>query len=62
MLDQIQRNVGTNQQTPFIMLTGNKNKDVVKQAIERGAKGYLLKPLYKDAVEKIFEKFSQPGH
>lgn len=62
VLDQIQRNVGTNQQTPFIMLTGNKNKDVVKQAIERGAKGYLLKPLYKDAVEKIFEKFSQPGH
>ena len=58
VLDQIQRNVGTNQQTPFIMLTGNKNKDIVKQAIDRGAKGYLLKPLYKDAVEKIFDKFS----
>ncbi|WP_164852293.1 response regulator [Rheinheimera riviphila] len=57
VLDQIQRNSGINQQTPFIMLTGNKNKNTVKEAIDRGAKGYLLKPLYKDSVAKIFEKY-----
>ncbi len=57
VLDQIQRNSGINQQTPFIMLTGNKNKNTVKEAIDRGAKGYLLKPLYKDSVAKILEKF-----
>ena len=58
VLDQIQRNSGLNQQTPFIMLTGNKNKNTVKEAIDRGAKGYLLKPLYKDSVAKIFEKYA----
>lgn len=58
VLDQVMRNSGTNQHTPFIMLTGNKNKNTVKEAIDRGAKGYLLKPLYRDSVAKIFEKFA----
>lgn len=62
IVDQVSRGSGPNSQTPIIMLTSNKNKKIVSQAIERGAKGYIIKPLYKDSVKKIFERYKIPLH
>jgi AmiR/NasT family two-component response regulator len=44
------------------MLTGNKNKSSVQQAIAAGAKGYIIKPLYKDSIIKLFRKYDIPLH
>jgi AmiR/NasT family two-component response regulator len=42
------------------MLTGNKNKQIVKKAIELGAKGYLIKPLTQGVVTKLFKENNIP--
>ena len=60
ILDQIKRTEGKNQTTPIVVLTGNKNKNTVKQAIQSGAEGYIVKPLYKDVLFKHFKKFEIP--
>ncbi len=60
LLDQVTHGNGPNQETPIIMLTGNKNKNTVKEAVEQGAKGYIIKPLYKKTVIKLFEKYKLP--
>ncbi|MFT6898236.1 MAG: CheY-like chemotaxis protein [Paraglaciecola sp.] len=60
IVDQVSRGKGPNSQTPIIMLTSNKN--TVSQAIERGAKGYIIKPLYKSSLKKIFERYKIPLH
>lgn len=60
ILDQIRNAANLNKQTPIIMLTGNKNKNTVKQAIDAGAKGYIIKPLHQTSVIKLFEKYQLP--
>lgn len=60
ILDQIRTTANLNKQTPIIMLTGNKNKNTVRQAIEAGAKGYIIKPLHQTSVIKLFEKYQLP--
>lgn len=60
LLDQVTQGNGPNQDTPIIMLTGNKNRNTVKEAVEQGAKGYIIKPLYKKTVIKLFEKYKLP--
>jgi CheY-like chemotaxis protein len=60
ILDQIRTTPNLNKQTPIIMLTGNKNKNTVRQAIEAGAKGYIIKPLHQTSVIKLFEKYQLP--
>ncbi|MCV2884658.1 response regulator [Aestuariibacter sp. AA17] len=60
IVDQITSGDGPNANTPIIMLSGNKNKTTVAQAIERGAKGYIVKPLYKDSLVKLFTKYELP--
>jgi CheY-like chemotaxis protein len=60
ILDQIRTTANLNKKTPIIMLTGNKNKNTVRQAIEAGAKGYIIKPLHQTSVVKLFEKYQLP--
>ncbi len=62
IVDQVCNGDGPNKSSPIVILSGKKDKNTVRQAVERGAKGYIVKPLYKDSVEKLFEKFSvNPG-
>jgi CheY-like chemotaxis protein len=60
ILDQLKRSEGINKDTPIVLLTGNKNKNIVQQAIQMGAEGYIVKPLYKDVLFKQFKKFEIP--
>jgi CheY-like chemotaxis protein len=60
ILDQIRNSPNLNKTTPIIMLTGNKNKNTVRLAIEAGAKGYIIKPLHQTSVMKLFEKYQLP--
>lgn len=47
-----------NRDTPIIMLTGMKQKSTVKEALERGAKGYVVKPITKATLTKMLTKFA----
>jgi CheY-like chemotaxis protein len=60
ILDQIRNSPNLNKTTPIIMLTGNKNKNTVRLAIEAGAKGYIIRPLHQTSVMKLFEKYQLP--
>ncbi|MBA6336129.1 response regulator [Colwellia sp. BRX8-7] len=60
ILGQMKQGNGKNVDTPLIMLTGNKNKQIVKKAIELGAKGYLIKPLTQGVVTKLFKENNIP--
>jgi DNA-binding response OmpR family regulator len=60
ILGQMKQGNGKNVDTPLIMLTGNKNKQIVKKAIELGAKGYLIKPLTQGVVAKLFKENNIP--
>lgn len=62
IVDQVSKGKGPNNQTPIIMLSSNKNKKIVSEAIDRGAKGYIIKPLYKESIKKIFERYKLPLH
>ena len=57
IVDQTCNREGLNKATPIIMLSGHKDKATVSSAIKRGAKGYVLKPLYKESVVKLFTKY-----
>jgi CheY-like chemotaxis protein len=57
IVEQVSQGNGINCNTPIIMLSGTKNQAIVSHAIERGAKGYIVKPLYKDAVNELFAKY-----
>lgn len=57
LIDLVSRDNQINTSTPKIMLTGNSNKATVKQAIEMGASGYMLKPLYEESFSKLLRKF-----
>lgn len=52
---------GPNKQTPFIMLSGNKSKSMVDEAIKTGATGYLVKPLKSASIDKLFARFKLSG-
>ncbi|MBA6263765.1 response regulator [Colwellia sp. Bg11-12] len=60
LLGQMKQTNGKNVDTPLIMLTGNKNKQIVKKAIELGAKGYLIKPLTQNVIFKLFKDNNIP--
>ncbi|MEH6384396.1 MAG: response regulator [Colwellia sp.] len=60
LLGQMKQTNGKNVDTPLIMLTGNKNKQTVKKAIELGAKGYLIKPLTQNIIAKLFKENNIP--
>ncbi|MFT6900193.1 MAG: PleD family two-component response regulator [Colwellia sp.] len=60
LLGQMKQTNGKNVDTPLIMLTGNKNKQIVKKAIELGAKGYLIKPLTQKIISKLFKENNIP--
>lgn len=62
LIDHINKSNGINASTPIVMLTGNKNKSSVQQAVSVGAKGYIIKPLYKDSIVKLFKKYDIPLH
>ncbi|MBF7072719.1 response regulator [Glaciecola sp. MH2013] len=50
-----------NEETPIVMLTGNKTKAMVDDAIAHGAKAYLVKPLKDTTVRKLFRRFRVPS-
>ncbi|MFT4733042.1 MAG: CheY-like chemotaxis protein [Gammaproteobacteria bacterium] len=60
IVGQISSGYGINSDTPIIMLSGSKDKATVSQAIKNGAKGYIIKPLYKDVINKLFTKYNLP--
>ena len=57
IIDKILSGNGPNKNTPFIILSGNKQKSIVEQAVQRGAKGYVVKPLHKSTLDKIIAKY-----
>jgi len=57
IVDQTCNQDGLNKKTPIIMLSGSKDKATVATALKRGAQGYVLKPLYKESVVKLFTKY-----
>ena len=57
IVEQVSQGNGINCNTPIIMLSGTKNQAIVSHAIERGAKGYIVKPLYKDTINELFAKY-----
>ena len=60
LLDQVKKTDTPNTETPFIMLTGDKNKNTVKKAILMGAKGYIIKPMFKSTIIKLFKQHNIP--
>lgn len=60
IVGQTSNGEGINSNTPIIMLSGSKDKATVSQAIKSGAKGYIIKPLYKDLISKLFTKYELP--
>lgn len=60
IVGQISSGDGINSDTPIIMLSGSKDEATVSQAIKSGAKGYIIKPLYKDLISKLFIKYHLP--
>jgi CheY-like chemotaxis protein len=60
IVDQISNGDGINRDTPIIMLSGNSDKNTVSEAIQRGAKGFIIKPLYKESIKKLFTKYNIP--
>lgn len=45
-----------NHDTPIIMLTGNKQKETVANAVKNGAKGYIVKPIRKSTIQQLLDK------
>lgn len=62
IVDQITSSKGINRDTPIIILSGSNDKKTVANSIQRGAKGYIIKPLYKDSIKKLFSKYDIPFH
>ncbi|EGM70808.1 response regulator [Shewanella sp. HN-41] len=62
IINHVNKTNGINSNTPIVMLTGNKNKSSVQQAVAAGAKGYIIKPLYKESIVKLFRKYDIPLH
>jgi CheY-like chemotaxis protein len=56
LVSQTQMQGHINFKTPIIMLTGNKQKATVEEALKNGAKGYVVKPLTSKTVKQIIEK------
>lgn len=50
-----------NVDTPIIMLSGDKHKATVTKAMEKGAKGYIIKPLQKTSFDRLIKKYI-PSH
>ncbi|MFQ3250703.1 MAG: CheY-like chemotaxis protein [Glaciecola sp.] len=57
IVDQIVSKDLMNADTPIIMLTGNKNKQTIREAVDRGAQGYIVKPLFRPTLDKLLNKF-----
>ncbi|WP_297895798.1 response regulator [Shewanella sp.] len=62
IINHVNKTNGINSITPIVMLTGNKNKSSVQQAITAGAKGYIIKPLHRESIVKLFRKYDIPLH
>lgn len=59
ILDQLGKS-GRNQKAVTIVLTGNRQKKVAIQCINLGAKNYIVKPLRRDNLVSLCEKFQIP--
>jgi two-component system chemotaxis response regulator CheY len=52
------RGMERHKETPFVMLTGNANADLVSQSIQLGISGFVVKPFQPQALcEKISNVF-----
>lgn len=53
------RGMEQHKETPFVMLTGNANADLVNQSIQLGISGFVVKPFQPQALcEKIANIFT----
>lgn len=59
LLQTIRGNPLTNK-TPFIMLTGNKEREKVQQAIKAGVNNYVVKPVNATTLKKKIEAVIGP--
>ncbi|BBB30886.1 response regulator [Neptunomonas japonica] len=56
------RGMERHKETPFVMLTGNANADLVNQSIQLGISGFVVKPFQPQALcEKIAHIFASPA-
>lgn len=55
LLKLIRRNPLT-QKTPFIMSTGNKDREKVKEAVQAGVNNYIVKPFNVESLKKKIEQ------
>ncbi len=62
ILSQTKTEGHLNYNTPIVMLTGSKSKQIVAEALKNGAKGYVVKPLTKKTVQAIFDKHIHANH
>ena len=64
LLDLV-RNRETNSDTPFLVISGEADKDDIIKAIDKGADDYMLKPFQPEDLEKkiitILNRYHSPG-
>lgn len=57
VIDQLRNSGGPNKDIPKVVLTSNRDKQSIKTASEVGASEYLIKPLQKDTIIKLYKKY-----
>ncbi|MBO1256116.1 response regulator [Alteromonas sp. 5E99-2] len=57
VIDQIRNSENKNTNTPKVVLTSNRDKQSIKTASEMGASEYLIKPLTRDTIIKLYKKY-----
>lgn len=58
--DVLSRILKINPSAKIVMLSGNNDKDSVRNAIKLGAQGYIVKPVSRDKMEMYIERFQDP--
>ena len=60
IIDQLKTQQGPNQETPVVILTNVQSKVSMQKAKEVGGYAYLIKPLDKSLLTKLFDKLKLP--
>lgn len=57
VINQLANNEGKNQHIPKVILSSKRDKQSIKTASEMGASDYLLKPIHKEILKKLCQKY-----
>lgn len=57
VIDQIRNSENKNTNTPKVVLTSNRDKQSIQTASEMGASEYLIKPLSRETIIKLYKKY-----